>query len=84
MKVYNGLILDTPIPCIKEEQRFIMRLNLDLNIDDLSDGDNINMNEMVNGLKQISARIIDNISIFDPNNNEIYSFLLCLKSLIHN
>jgi hypothetical protein len=40
-------------------------------IDDLSDGDNVNVNEMINDLEQISARIIDDISIFDPNSNEI-------------
>jgi hypothetical protein len=34
-------------------------------IDNLS-GDNVN--EIINDLEQTSARIIDNISMFDPNN----------------
>ena len=41
----------------------------ELNNDDLLDGDGVNVDEMMEDLEQTSGRIIDDISIFDSNNN---------------
>src|SRR4051794_33654786 len=41
---------------------------LEVKDDDISNGDNVNIDEMINDLEQTSARIIDDVSIFDSNN----------------
>ncbi|RIA99208.1 hypothetical protein C1645_811679 [Glomus cerebriforme] len=52
------------------------KLNDDTN-DELGDG--VNVDEMMDDLEQTSARIIDDISIFDPNNGENLQALTLLK-----
>ncbi|CAI2197106.1 9032_t:CDS:1, partial [Funneliformis geosporum] len=38
--------------------------------DDISNGDKINIDEMIDDLEQISARIINDINVFDSNNDD--------------
>lgn len=38
--------------------------------DDISNGDEINVDEMMDDLEQMSARIIDDINVFDSNNDD--------------
>ncbi|GBC24978.2 hypothetical protein RIR_jg1352.t1 [Rhizophagus irregularis DAOM 181602=DAOM 197198] len=44
-------------------------LNDDINDDDVSDEDNMDVDELMNDLGEISARIIDDINVFESNNN---------------
>ncbi|RIA89402.1 hypothetical protein C1645_738630 [Glomus cerebriforme] len=52
------------------------KLNDNINDDDTSDKDNIDVDELMNDLGEISARIIDDINIFETNNNLKPSTLL--------
>ena len=44
-------------------------LNDDIHDENVSDEDIINMNKIINDLEEISARIIDDVSIFESSNN---------------
>ncbi|GBC02476.1 hypothetical protein RclHR1_04640019 [Rhizophagus clarus] len=57
----------------KKTQDFLKEYNK-LNDDDTNDDiDGIDVDEMINDFEQISARLIDNISIFDSNNGNLQS-----------
>ncbi|RIA90408.1 hypothetical protein C1645_823400 [Glomus cerebriforme] len=45
------------------------KLNDNINNDDTSDEDNMDVDELMNDLGEISVRIIDDINIFETNNN---------------
>ena len=46
-------------------------LNNDANDDsDISNGDGVNVDEIMNDLEQISTRIIDDVNVFDSNNDD--------------
>ncbi|RIA88024.1 hypothetical protein C1645_826966 [Glomus cerebriforme] len=61
----GGLDLKYKLP------NFLGEMDLEWNDIDNVLGDRVNVNEMMNNLEQISAKIIDNISIFDFNNNDV-------------
>ena len=44
-------------------------LNNNINNNDILDEENINVNELINDLDEISVRIIDDINIFKSGNN---------------
>ena len=61
----------------------------DINNDGELEGDNIDVNELMNDLGETSARIIDDISIFESNNNlqspillEIFNLKLIETALV--
>ncbi len=46
-------------------------LNNDVDNDsDISNEDGVNVDEMMNDLEQISTRIIDDVNVFDSNNDD--------------